>query len=362
MGQKKVVAIFVVMCLAAAFLALRASQLHGIGAVPAERVELLVVETRENISSSRIILYDKGLREIGSVSLPYASLGYLPGVLTLSGESVHIVPGGLMGRRDEKKVLEIDSKDLSVDTYPIERVNLYDSDGNDRFAFAISNLNQSSFVSRYDSLTGEVEEEELVGAYATSLRLAGDSLLVFYSDLKNPQTSSYLNVYDIDLNLMSTIEISGLGSSQYRSRVMGDDVLFVSESDSTGQKLGSSYLGIWRSVNNEVESICLKKPILDVIPYRDAIIVLYGLENDNEYERTTKAVLIDESTYERLGEEVDLGCAVRHCCEKDGSLFVVDSDRQLRRYSIRDGFSLEAAQEISKMDNSYSYISGICSV
>ena len=321
-----------------------------------------LIETKQGEYMSRILLYDAELREVGSQSFDYASLGTNWNLSPVVADDLLVIPQGLGNQKNGKEVLCVDLEDYSETSYPIDRVNLYGISGTTEYLYACSNLNGDSFITRVDKKSKETSEISLEDTYVTSIMVHDKRLYAFASGSPLPESaldpnSSWLNVYDLDLNLVSTVEITECGTGQYRPSAWGDYVLFTSWTDPLqAGGLPSHALGLY---DVQAGSLVVKEfdfPVLEALPYDDCVLLLFG---DIHASTSTSAALFDPVGMRLLFDPVDLGCSAHQRLIIDSDLYVLDSERTLRRFAIDDGFSPRGEIPVSSMDAGYSYISGM---
>lgn len=72
-----------------------------------------VIETNGYSDNSRVIFYDKNMQEKEQVKISYSSVGNIFYDPCIYENNLYIIPQGKSHLKDEKKVLEINLKDLS---------------------------------------------------------------------------------------------------------------------------------------------------------------------------------------------------------------------------------------------------------
>lgn len=325
-------------------------------------VSLGVVETRENRSSSRVVFYDDELNELGALSLPYAGVGSESGLTTVRDGMLYLVPKGLMGKRDERALLKVDLTNLGVTKIPLDRINIYEVVATDEHLFAVSNLNGSSFLSRYGLRDEKVIEVELSGVYVTSVCPLDNHLLVFCSNAERAPT---LMVCDFELNSLQGVSLVALGSGQYRTRTCGAGVIICSWSNVSGTGT-SSRLGIWHPESGELETFSFSRPVYDALPLSDGrLFVVLGTMHDGANGATARAMVFDPSDPEAAkiaadsAAHTELGYAVNLCAARGDTVYLVDSERTIHELDCSRGIIEVRATTVSKMDGSHSYLSSI---
>lgn len=321
-----------------------------------------VVETRENHSSSRIVFYDAELNELGALSLPYASVGSESGLTTVRDSVLYLVPKGLMGKKDERAILQVNLTNLGVTKIPLDRINIYEVVATGEYLFAVSNLNGSSFLSRFAIVDEKVVEVELSGAYVTSICPLDNRLLVFCSNAEGAPT---LMVYDFELNPLQEVSLAALGSGQYRVRTCEAGVVICSWSNVSGTG-SSSRLGIWHPESGELETFSFSRPVYDALPLSDgSLFVVLGTMHDGANGATARAVVFDPSDPQAATLAADsaapteLGYAVSLCAVRGDTVYLVDSERTVHELDCSRGIAEVRATTVSNMDGSHSYLSSI---
>ena len=323
------------------------------------RTALCVLETRENIAASRVIFYDGALAELGELRLPYAGLGGSWELPVVHGGVLFVIPEGYQGRKDERKALEIDLSTLGVRVHRIDRVGMYGIAANDDYVYACSNLNGSSYVSRCSRSGGEVVEAEERGVCVDSIVLCKDRLCAFATDIAAPDDRPWLYAYDLDLSLVERVDLSAFGKHQYRPLPWGGRVYFPSWSG-TSEDAESQALGSYDPATGATEAFDLGRQVLEVVPWGERLVALFGDVHDDANGKTTSAAVCEATERWRPGEVVDLGYAFDHAVVRGDTLYT-QSDRTLRTYDLTRGWEVQASAEISHIDGRFSCISGMVS-
>ena len=194
---------------------------RNVSPAPTEQASFGVIETRQFQARSRIILYDSELNELGGLPLDYATLGCDWNLSPVYDGTLYVIPQGYTTKRDEKTVLGVDLDDLSVTRYSVDQINLYGVCADDDYIFTCSNLNNVSHICRIDRQTGDVTDIGETDTYIESLCLYDGKLYAFsagspLSPDAPDESTSWISIYDRDLNLIDTVTTTKLGSGRYR--------------------------------------------------------------------------------------------------------------------------------------------------
>ena len=257
------------------------------------KTALCVLETRENIAASRVIFYDESLRELGDLRLPYAGLGQYAQLPVIHEGALFVIPGGYEGKRNERKVLEIDLSTLNVKAHTIDRVGMYGVAADDDYVYACSNLNGYSYIDRCTRSDGEVIEAKEEGLYVMSIILCEDRLCAFAEDIL--KSKPWLLVYDLNLASVSRVDLSPCGRDQCRPLSWEGKVYFPSELGTKGDDDNSEMLGVYDVGTGTLEAIPLGMAIQEVIPWGGRLAAFFGDMHDSANGKTTPVALCDPS-------------------------------------------------------------------
>lgn len=336
---------------------------RNVSPAPTEQASFGVIETRQFQARSRIILYDSELNELGGLPLDYATLGCDWNLSPVYDGTLYVIPQGYTTKRDEKTVLGVDLDDLSVTRYSVDQINLYGVCADDDYIFTCSNLNNVSHICRIDRQTGDVTDIGETDTYIESLCLYDGKLYAFsagspLSPDAPDESTSWISIYDRDLNLIDTVTTTKLGSGRYRPVAAGNLLIFANWEDASRQ-VPSTQLGIYHTDTAVLESKEFDTTVLDALPWNGCVLLLFG---DIHSESPTTAALYDPSTWEPLSEEHNLTCAVMQSCISGDTLYVVGANRELLSFDLTDSLSPLGRSTVSHIDENFSYISGMFAV
>lgn len=205
--------------------------------------EVAVIETTSNKEKSLITYYDDNLEKVGTKSLDYAELGtnfYSP---VYHEDEIYIVPRGVQGKHNEKKVISLNLKTGEDTDYTVNKTNIICTAVNKKYLFAGSNLNTVSYLTRTE-FKGETEREIAFNNEYLSLIAASDSyVFVFLSSIDSQNMYSKINVYDSNtLQLKTSIDITEYGINQTKYYIDNNKLYFANAYDKNDQP--SNKLGI----------------------------------------------------------------------------------------------------------------------
>lgn len=320
-----------------------------------------VLETRQNIAASRIIFYDVSLTELGELPLPYAGLGQNWNLPVVHDNILFVIPEGYQGKLDEKKVLEIDLSTLEVKTHMIDRIAMYGIAANDNYLYTCNNLNGITYISRCNRATEEVIGVSIEGVHASSIALCEGRICCFADHDSPSEYTSWLYVYNLDLNLVDKINLDTCGRAQFRPHVHNGTLFFPSWSDiDENSPRGSKVLGIYHIDSNTLETATFEREILEVLSWNDSLVMLFGdINDDGKAGRTTSIALCDPENWE-CNDLADLGYAVQHAAIKN-DILCTHGDRVLRTYDLTQNWEIIKKTDVSHIDKQFSYISGMMS-
>ena len=159
---------------------------------------IAVIETSSNEEKSLVTYYDDNLKKINSNFLDYAELGtnfYNP---IYHDDQVYLVPRGLQGKHDEKKVISLNLTDGNNNEYDVNRNNIICTTTNDDYLFAASNLNYISYLTRIKYADKSEKELSFKKEYLSLVAVSDQYVIAFLTSAGNENVYSKINIYDID--------------------------------------------------------------------------------------------------------------------------------------------------------------------
>lgn len=333
------------------------SLLGGCGVSPKEidlqNAALGVIETKGNKKESRIIVYDNRMNAVGALNLPYASMGNtFSKTLTHSG-GLYVVPQGYFNKKDEKKVLRINLQTLKVKEFDIDQIAINDVAVSDDDIYTSSNLNYVSYIRKLNGKTGRSSEVELPRVYVSHIAFIKNRLYAFGSEIKD-NGRTYIYIYDENLALIKSVDITAVGMDQYDSVVYGNEILFASLVD----------------VNDEstdfVAAFDMNDYNIRKIPLGENNVFEVSVDGDNLYVSHFDAVHGGDSAslsvvHLASGKmtQSDLKHGAEQMLVRDSKIYFL-SNWKLYSYNLRDMKQI-GERKIEVMDHDYSYLSGMFS-
>lgn len=314
-----------------------------------DEIKVGVVETMSNKNKSFIHWYDGDLDEIAVQHLKYASLGDLFIKPVYDADEVYLIPEGLIGKKDAKKVISINQADFTITEYDIPNIALQNVALTEEYLFVNSNLNYETHLSRLDRETGEFSEEIIDAAYFESMLSIDNRLFLFGMmdrGLDESITENYLYVLDTDFNLSDTIDLTDVGNGGHKF-LLDDRDLYVSFSVTKQDRPNSVLLKI--NVDTmEKEVIDLEKKYPDsLVKYKNQLLIAHS---DIVTGEGTEITILDLSTNEK--ETVDLEMNIYFMDVYDNYLVVLENEK-IGLYDIENEFELIKEILVDKEDETY---------
>lgn len=327
--------------------------------IPVPAYNVCVFETRQNAPNSRMILFDEDLNAVRTVPVPYATLGVDFQLPVVEGNKAYVIPQGMMGVKDERKVLSFDLNTMESHVIKADQTALYGLSVGDGAVYTCSNLNFSSYIGKTDEKTGAYSETCLNGVILDSIIYAEGRLYGFGGGHERVAPRSCIYVFDSSLNLLDQIDISDCGAAQYRPRYHAGKVYFSSWTDVSGESLGSNILGVLDCSTGKVDVKDLGTDVYDILFCEDKLMVFYGEAPLIRDGRTEIAVLDNQNLEELDRFAFDEG--IMHAGYSGGSLYALSGDTlyKLRIDDETGGVLMVKSVVIGKMGGGYSYLSGM---
>lgn len=310
-----------------------------------ENVVFGLVETQDSAEKSKITWYDLELEVIGSFDYQYANLGsnfYTP---TQSGDEVYLIPRGLGGHYDTKKIIGIKRDDFSIIEYPFTNIALNHVAVIEEAIYAVNTLNTESTIERYDKQTESHKSVVVEDTYVYSIIAAGDKLFCFANELLDYGNKYLLRVYDYDLNLLDVIDISDYGMTSM-NYYQDNEYLYVTIPLSVKDEPVSKIL----KIDKDNYSMDIVEGVghfpYNIYSYQDQwIIVNY----DPVIDQGTELTILDKDG--KFIQSIDLNNTLTLTEIYDDKL-IVANPQKIAIYSL-DSFNLLTEKDIKISEKSY---------
>ena len=315
-------------------------------------IEVGIIETRGNRSKSRIIFYNDEIEEIGDLPLPFATVGGIFYIPLVSDNKLYVIPQGYAKKKDERKALEINLQDLSVNEYKIEQIAMNAIAADNDSIYTCNNLNGISYINKCYKENNVVKTIEIPKIYISNILYANNKLYAFGTGgAKNGIMPAYLYLYSSDLELIDKIDISSYGTSQYRATEYHGDIYFTSLSDTEDKP--TNIVSKFNDESRSIETIQLNeiRP-LDVAVYDGRLFVThFNLVQNTGGGLSIYNLKTGELNYYKL----EHGAA--QMAVANNKIYIL-SDWKIYIYDI-DKIELIKSIEVNPMDNDFSYLSGM---
>ena len=294
--------------------------------------DIAVVETTSNKEKSLITYYDNKLNAVGTKSLNYAELGsnfYRP---VHYNEQVYIVPRGLQGRHDEKKIISLNIKNGEDKEISVNKNNIICTAVNGDYIFAGSNLDAVSYLTRTNFNDGNEKEIAFNNEYLSLLTASDQYVFVFLSSIDFENMYSKMNIYDTKtLELKISLDISDYGINQTKYYLNENKLYFTNSFDKNDHP--TNMLGIVDLVDFSLKRVELEFNSPDDIEFIDNKWLVISC-TDVVQSNGTNIILYEIDT----GEQVyyDLKIPILNIKVLDDKLIVLGSDNSLNVYDINN--------------------------
>ena len=325
---------------------------HNNKGIDTNKISVGIIETRGNISKSRILFLDDQLKEIGSLPLDYANVGESFEKALVKDNILYVIPKGLDAKKDEKAVLEIDLKNLETKKHTINQIAMYGITVDDNNIYTANNINGSSYINKCNKKTDKTDTIELKNVYISNLFFADNKLFAF-AELINDSNirTSYIYVYDNNLKLMREIDITQCGASQNKFIEHKGHIYFSNMSDKY-DNFGNT-VGVLDTTDFSLDIIKLNQNCpLDLQIHNDKLYIThYNIIQGVGGGLTVYDLKNKEQNY------IEFSHGAEQMSIANNKMYVL-ADRTLNIYDINT-LKLVNSTEISNMDSDYSYLSGL---
>lgn len=231
-----------------------------------EHLMVGIVKTTSNTKKSEISFYNENLNLIKSSNCSAGELGTNFSQAIYLDNKAYVVARGVSGKYDDKKVVEIDMNNLSINEYNINRINLQKVGVTNKNLFITSNLNFTNYLTKIDfnsNLQAEITSENYMELVAVAL----DKVCLFESN----SNSSLLKIYNKNLDLIKSIDISSIGNQHAKYTVYKNKLIF---SNPYINDVPNNTISIFDLDTYEIKTIALNYPFPnDLLIFNNHLIV-----------------------------------------------------------------------------------------
>lgn len=322
--------------------------------IQTEDISIGVIETKGDKDKSRIIFYDNDMNELGALPLEYATVGNIFYTPLVIDNTLYVIPQGQANKKDAKTVLEISLSNLETKKHSINQLAMNSVAASENFVYTCNTYNGVSYINKCDRNTGETDSIVISSTYISKLLYVEDRLYAFGTTDTENAMQSELFVYDENVVLLEKIDISECGANQYKALEQNGNIYFTSLTDQNDNPVNT--VGVFNTSDFSIKKIQLSKDHpLDLVIHNGKLYVTHfnvvqltggGL---SVYDIETGE--LEDYTFEHGAEQMLIS---------NGCLNIL-SDWKIYLYDI-NSMELVKSVDVTKMDNSYSYLSGLFAI
>lgn len=310
-----------------------------------------VIYTTGSKDSSDILYFNANLEQVGSTHYNYATMGQLFYSSVVYDGSLYVVPQGQANKKNSKTILQQDLTTFEQKEYFLDQIALYGISVDSSAIYAVNNLNRQSFISRIDRKDDTVKTAVFDDIYISTVYSYNGALYAFSDqNHNNKRISKMYCLAPESLEIISTTDISHLGSSVFSVTGVNDTLYFVPVETSSGES--NHVVGSYCISTGEINSIDFGQAPYHILNIGESLYVTHGdLVTGNGTELSIYQINSQKiSTY-------DLEMWPGQITVYNDSLYVMGHD-QIGKYDMQ---TLEKQAEINvPLDKGY-YLSSIFS-
>ena len=313
----------------------------------ANRMMFGIIKTTSNTNNSVISFYDENLSKIKDIHCKAGELGTNFSQAVYLNNKAFIVPRGIVGKYDDKKVVGIDMNKLTLNEYTIDRINLQKVSVTQDSIFVTSNLNFTNYLSKID-FNSNLQDELTSENYMELVVCAGDKICLFESN----QSTSYIKIYNKELKLLKEIDISKIGNQHAKYTIWKNKLIF---SNAYINNMPNNTISILDLDTYEIKTIELKYQYPnDLLIYDNQLIISHTSDVDPQGNMLSIVNLSDFS----VEKEVKLDVKVMRLDLYKNNLLVLSpkDEKNISRifvYDLKNNFKQTDNLELNLKDNEY---------
>lgn len=311
-----------------------------------EQTKIGLVETTAMNYSSTIHWYDKELNKISEKNMKYAMLGSSFHNPVYHDNEVYMIPQGLGNRKDTKKVISIDKKNLKIKEFSLKNIALNDVAVSNDYIYTINTLNGNTHICRLNKNNKALNEIILKDEYVSGITAVKGKIYAFSADMVAESAKFYLYIYNEELELLYKEDITQYGTSQYK--FMNDENYLYTGVILTKEDRPASIILKISIDTNEIEAIDIGEDFPnDILQYKDKIIIT---NHDLVTYEGAKITILDKNT--KKVETVDLNTKTEHSGIIENMLVIANQEK-ISLYDIENNFKLINEVKVDKGKDSY---------
>ena len=231
-----------------------------------------IIETTGSKNKSEISYYDANMSKMNTMSFPYGSMEYYGFTEPIIHDGhLYMFPLGLYTKKDLGILLDLDLESGKTEKVKFGRVNITSAVITDEAYYIVSNLNQVSYIDRYDRKTSEittisVEDKLVMHIKEHEGNLVGVGLI-------NKGTDTEVSLLEFDFQSNEYDELMDISPWCEGS---ASPVHFVSYEGKVYLSLGQKLL-VYSKENAGLEEIELPKPFAEqILIHEDTFYILHA--------------------------------------------------------------------------------------
>ncbi len=238
-----------------------------------ENALLSVITTSGIKKESTLHFFDDELNVIGSYHLPYASVGNHFYVPEIQGHDLFLPTHGYAHLKDEEHVLHIDLSELNCTPVFVGQPGINCVSLQNGFLYTCNTLNNISYISKVD-LSGEKVENALFPQIYMTKLISDETFLYAFGTVLAENLSSSLYILDQNMDVVDTVDLTGLGITQYKA-VQDEDYLYFSNPVDS-QDRPTNRIGCFNKKSREIQSFTLDHFMPnDLLIYNDTLLIAH---------------------------------------------------------------------------------------
>lgn len=231
-----------------------------------------IIETTGSKNKSEISYYDVNMSKVNTMSFPYGSMEYYGFTEPIIHDGhLFMFPLGLYTKKDLGILLDLDLESGKTEKVKFNRVNITSAVITDEAYYVVSNLNQVSYIDRYDRKTSEITTISVENKLVMYIKEHEGNLVGI--GLLNKDTEAEVSLLEFDFQNNKYNELMDISPW---CKGKESPVHFASYGGKLYLSLGQKLL-IYSKENSALEEIELPNPFAEqILIHEDTFYILHA--------------------------------------------------------------------------------------
>ena len=320
---------------------------------PVENREYAIIKSSmEYGDKTEITYFDNQMNEVHTEKYKYGNVGEVQYHYPIvKGDTMYEISLGYGDDKDNCKILAINLKTDEIKEYKSSRVNITNICVDDKYIYAISNLNKVTYIDRYSINGNDMQSIELKDIIAVDM-FVYDEKVYFYKEENGKNVSKRKSVLNrIDF---STKKIENF---------LSDEIKFEEESSFHAIYNNQIYIPYGKDIV-AISPVTLKYRVVTMPEsenevcgfYQDGS-SLYVAQADLFGENSNTSIIKYDLEIEKIVNEYKAASTLLQFSVKKDGLYILSCEDEVTKYRMKDDGQMEELKRVQLETKGYQFVS-----